>query len=191
MRARVNLATNPFVNYRRFALTAGILAAVALGLTVLLISEGVSVWRERSATRARLGELEAQQAQLAAEQGRLEEALRAPATQALLERTRFLNQLIEHKSLSWTELFFDLQQRLPRRVRILSLAPKLGEDDRLQVELEVGGESARAVIRFVRALEEGEKFRDVALRSQSHEPVTNADAVVARVSAIYVRSSKE
>lgn len=187
MRTAINLATRPFVPLRQFVLTAGLLAVLALGSTAVVGVEAVRTWRERTATQARVRELTAERARLAAEQQRLESELQDPATQVLLGRTRFLNQLIRQNNLSWTQLFFDLQERLPPRVRILSLAPKLREDGSLLVELEVGGESAPAVIAFLRALEEGEKFHEVALHSQDRSTGTDSEAVTARVSVIYVQ----
>ena len=187
MRSRINLATNPFINYRRFALMAGMLAVVAVGLTVLLGLEGVRSWQDRTGRQAHRRELQGQRARLAAEQQRLESELRAAATQELLERTRFLNQLIQQKRFSWSALFFDLQEQLPPRMRILALSPSLRPDGHLQVELHVGGQSALAVIEFLRALEQAEKFRSLALHSQRRAAGSEPDAVTARVSAIYVQ----
>lgn len=187
MRSSINLATHPFVNYRRFMLTTGVLAVVVLGLTVGLAFEGVRVWQERTLAQARMRELGRQRAELAAEQLRLEKELQDPAMQEQLERVRFLNQLIQQKSLSWTELFFDLQQRLPARVRVLSLSPSLREDGRLQVEMRVGGQSAAAVIDFLRALEKGEEFHDIRLHSQSRDVGSATDSLIAEISATYVQ----
>lgn len=185
MRSSINLATRPFINYRRFAVTAGLLAALALGLTGLVGVEGVSAGRERSRAQAHLHELEAQRARLVAEQAQLESELQAPAARELLERTRFLNQLIRRKSLSWTGLFSDLQERLPSGVRILALSRSLSEEGQVQVELRVAGQSALAVIEFLRALEEDRKFRDVVLHSQSREAGNGPDVILAQVSATY------
>lgn len=183
MRSAINLATSPFVPYRRFAVTVGLLAVVTLGATALVGIEAARGWNERRTTQARLRELKAEQARLAAEQQRLESQLQDPATQEMLERLRFLNRLIRQKNLSWTQLFFDLQQRLPPRVRILSLSPSLRDDGPLQVELQVGGESAQAVIGFLRALEASDKFREIALHSQSRS--SGSDTVTAQVSVVY------
>jgi len=187
MRTSINLATKPFVNVRPFVVTTAVLGATALVLTLLLLMVGVSTWRERATTLARLRGLESERSRLIAAQARLESELRTPATQQLLERTRFLNQLIRQKGLSWTELFFDLQQCLPRQVRILSLSPSLREDGNVLVELRVGGGSAAAVIEFLQALEEGEKFRDVVLRGQRRGTGASRDEMSAEVTAVYVQ----
>ena len=187
MKAPVNLATRPFVNGRPFVVTTVVLGGVALLLTLLVLVVGVTVWRERTTTVARLHGLDSERVRLIAAQGSLESELRAPATQQLLERTRFLNQLIREKGLSWTELFFDLQQRLPPQVRILSLSPSLREDGHLLVELRVGGASGAAVIEFLRALEEGEKFRDVMLLGQRRGSGAGRDQMTAEVTVVYVQ----
>lgn len=187
MRIPINLATRPFINSRPFVFATTVLGATALVLTLLLIFVGVSGWLERSATMARLHELERERGRLMAAQQRLENELRSPANEQLLERARFLNQLIQQKGLSWIELFFDLQQRLPRRVRVLSLSPKLRNDGHLLVELRLGGESAAAVIEFLRALEEGEKFQDLALHRQRRRSGRGLDGIEAEVSAVYVQ----
>jgi type IV pilus assembly protein PilN len=187
MRVPVNLATRPFVNVRPFVVTTAVLGGAALVLTLLVLVVGVTTWRERATTLARLHRLDSERVRLITEQRRLETELRTPATQQLLERTHFLNQLIRQKGLSWTELFFDLQQCLPLQVRILSLSPSLREDGHLLVELRVGGASAAAVIDFLRALEEGEKFRDVVLRGQRRGTGSASDEMTAEVTAVYVQ----
>lgn len=187
MRSSINLASSPFVNYRGFVLTAGLLAVAALSLTVWVGAEGIRAWREGTANRARVRELEDRRAQLAAEQKQLELELQAPGTREVLDRARFFNQLIEQKRLSWTQLFFDLQERLPTRARILSLSPRLRADGLLQVELRVGSESPEVLIEFLHALEEGDKFREITLDSQSTEAVSRGDALVAEVRAVYVQ----
>jgi len=184
MRSSINLATEPFVDYRGFLLTAGILAGIALGGTLFLFIHGFTTWRETTTTQGKLRALESRRAALLSEQRKLENELRAPGTIEQLERVHFINQLIQRKSLSWTQLFFDLQERLPAQVRVLSLSPSVREDGRVQVELRVGARSAGAVIELLRALEQGRKFRDVVLHSQAEGRV-GRHAVEARVTALY------
>ncbi len=124
------------------------------------------------------------------EQRALQSELRGPTAQELLGQVDFLNQLIRRKSLSWTQLFFDLQERLPGRVRILTLAPTLQKNGNVRVEFGVGGDSAGALIEFLEALPQGNKFRDVELHSQGEGRGSGRDAVTAQVSATYVQEQK-
>jgi len=185
MRTSINLASQPFVDYRGFLLTAGILGLVALGCTVFLLVTGISTWRETTTTQGRLRALESRSAQLATEQHELETELRAPGNLDQLEQVHFANQLIRRKAFSWTQLFFDLQERLPGQVRVLSLSPSLRDDGRVLVEMRVGAGSQGALIEFLQSLEQGQKFRDVALHTQG-EGRAGRDAIDARVTAVYV-----
>lgn len=187
MRASINLATAPFIPTRRFLLTVGLLVGVTLVATLAVLVTAGGAWRERTATRARLRELTSERAELARTQQQIEGELQDPATRAVLERVRFLNGLVRQKNLSWTELVVDLQERLPPRVRILAVSPSLRDDGRLQVEMQVGGESPAAVIQFLRALEEGKKFQEIALHSQSRGTGAQADPVTAQVSVLYAQ----
>lgn len=187
MRSPVNLATDPFVNYRGFFLTAGLLGLAALGFSLFLAIYGFSLWRETTTTQGKLRQLEARRGQLMDEQRELESELRTPANLGQLERVRFLNLLIRQKSFSWMQLFFDLQERLPLQVRILSLSPTLQEDGSLLVELRLGAASSAAAIEFLQALEQGKKFREVVLHTQAEARGASHDAVEARMSAVYVQ----
>ena len=187
MRRALNLATDPYVNQRPFWVTLVALGLLAAGLTVGSIYQSVTIWRRGTAAQARLYELQKRRADLAAEQQKLEEALRVPATLAVLERAQFFNQLIGQKRLSWTQLFFDLRQALPNEARVLSLSPRLRDDGRLQVEIRLGAATNGAVVEFLEALGQSGKFTEVKLDSQSSEGTGRADPVVAQVTAVYVQ----
>lgn len=187
MKIPINLATNPFINYRRFVLTASVLAVTAVALTTVVWMESVNTWRDRTTARTRLRELSARHAELVREQLGLERELETPATQALLARTQFLNQLIQQKGLSWLGLFFDLQEQLPNRVRVISLSPSLRDDGSLQIDFRVAGESAPAIISFLQALERDPSFREVVPVSQRREPGSSDAVMSAQVSAVYVQ----
>lgn len=185
MRTSINLATRPFVDYRGFLLTSGVLGLVALVFTVILLITGFSTWRETTSTQGKLRALESRSAQLAAEQVELENDLRGPGKFEQLEQVQLVNQLIQRKSFSWTQLFFDLQERLPDQVRVLSLTPSQSDDGSVLVEMRLGAASQAALIDFLQALEKGEKFRDVKLHTQG-ENRSGRDAVDARVTTVYV-----
>lgn len=191
MRVPINLASQPFVNYRRFVVTAGLLAVVAGGLTLFVGVEGLRTWHKRTTTQARVQALREQRRDLVSEQQQLEAELKDPATVELLEHVRFLNRVIQEKGFSWTGLFFDLQQRLPRQVRVLSLSPSLQDDGLVEVEMRLGSQSPQAVVRFLRSLEASEEFRGYVLHSQSRPSGAGADRLNAHISALYVRRSEQ
>lgn len=186
MRRTLNLATDPHINQRPFWVTLTALAVLAVGLTAGSIYQGFTIWRRGTAAQARLHDLQKRRADLTAEQQALEQELRVPATLAVLERAQFFNQLIGQKRLSWTQLFFDLQQTLPPEARVLSLSPRMREDGRLQVDIRLGAASNGAVVEFLEALGQSSKFTEVKLASQSSEGGGRDDTITARVSAVYM-----
>ncbi|HXE74152.1 MAG TPA: PilN domain-containing protein [Candidatus Xenobia bacterium] len=185
MSRQLNLATRPYVNLRPFWVTFTALAVLAVGLTTGSVYEALTIWRRGTAAQARLHDLEKRAEELAAEQKALEQELRVPATLAVLERAQFLNHLIGQKRLSWTQLFFDLQQALPPEARVLSLSPRMRDDGRLQVGIQLGAANNGAVVEFLEALGQSEKFSEVKLDSQSSEGGEREDNVTAQVSAVY------
>lgn len=185
MRTSINLASQPFVDYRGFLLTAGVLGLVALVSTAVLLVMGISTWRETTSTQGKLRALENRSSELTAEQVELENELRAPDRFEQLEQVQLVNQLIQRKAFSWTQLFYDLQEQLPAQVRILSLTPSQRDDGSVLVEMRLGAASQSALIEFLQALENGEKFRDVTLHTQGENP-RGRDTVDARVTTVYV-----
>jgi len=188
MRREVNLASEPFTNYRPFGVTVAALGLVAVVLTAWLGVEAYTIWRRGTEAQERLFELQQRRAQLTTEQTQLEAELRVPATMAVLERAGFFNGLISQKRLSWARLFVDLEEALPARTRVVSLSPRLRDDGRLEVRMRVGADSEGAIVELLEALGQSGKFPEVRLDSQSAEG-SRGDAVVAQVVAIYVQES--
>ena len=185
MRLPLNLATRPFINYRAFLLAGSTLLLLSVGLTTALAVHGSRLWKESTTMQARLADLQKERQAFIAEQNRLEESLQGAATRQLLERARFLNQLILEKHFSWTQLFLDLQQNLPDDVRVLQVSPQMKDDGTVVVDLRLGSESTAALIQYLRALEAGDRFHDVQLHSQTHSSGENRDALEAEVSLGY------
>lgn len=142
------------------------------------------MWQE-GAGQARAGELRARAEQLARTQKDCEARLRAPAARAVIERATFYNHLLERRALSWSQLFVALERHLPDRVRVLELRPAPDEAGKLRLELRVGAESARALVEFLRTLEQGAGFANVAVRSRRTGEGSGEDAIIAEVSLTY------
>lgn len=185
MRVDLNLATKPTTSRRAFWLAASALGSLVLILTLVVGIQAGRTWRQDASTRVRRAELDQRLEKLQREQQQLKTLLGQPAAQELLARASFYNGLIRRKSLSWTRLFVDLERHLPDRVRILALSPQVGDDGDLRLEMRVGAESAAALIQFLRALEQGAEFAEVAVHSQQRGERLGEDRLVAEVSAAY------
>lgn len=185
MRVSINLATKPFVNLRPFLATAGLFGGLVVVVTAFTLLLGVNHWNEYAEARAKMNDLETKRLSLYAEQRKLVEELSRPQPHALLERKLFLDDLIRQRQLSWIELFFDLQEHMPERVRIVSLSPTLRDDGGLLLEMRVAAGSAADLISFLSKLEEGSQFQNVVLRNQQEGPRGSSDGVLGEVGATY------
>ena len=177
MRVRLNLATSPLENNRRFLLGWSVLGAVAF---IALMVFGVRAYRDWSADRALrrdIARLEREMNQLRdGRDGRreLEEFFKRPDNLRLRDRAAFLNTLIEQRSFPWTKIFMDLEEILPEGVRVISISPKMVAG-RVEVKLTVGASNDDAKLKFLRALEASKAFSRIQLLAETR-PVRQGEA---------------
>lgn len=188
MKVRLNLATSPLENHRRFVFGACVAGLVALSLFALLARQTYRDWRESSDIRARAGALQSQMRELRDDRARLEKVFKDPETSRTLDRAAFLNALIIQRSFPWTQIFTDLEQILPEGVRVISIAPQM-KDGRVQVKMTVGALSDEAKLDFLRTLEGAKQFTGVQVLSESQATRTDqADRVVLELVTWYSTS---
>src|SRR5579863_5603640 len=161
MKTRFNLASSPLENNRRFiagALTVGILAAAAL---VFLSVHVVRARRTNRAMRADIGRLEDQIRASQREQERLRVALKNPKIVEVMNRSQFLNNLIEQRTFPWTKMFADLEQILPPGVRVVSISPQMDKEGRVKVLLVVSAVNDEQEMKFVHSIVSSSVFSKV------------------------------
>lgn len=175
MKISVNLATRPFVELRplfarlRIAMIA--LAVLAIGLFI-----GLRVMSKRvNAADAQMRELKAQASVLDNERHANEARMRQPANQAVLERSRFLNDVFRRKSFSWTAVMMDLENVLPAGVQVTSIEPVITPDGDVNIHLRVSGERDREVD-LVRNLERSQRFVSPRLVNESAQSQEQGNA---------------
>jgi len=157
MRISVNLASRPFVELRplfarlRIAMGALVLLAVGLAVGLHLLSRRVN------AAESRMQELQNQTTTLINERNANETRMRQPQNQAILERSRFLNDVFRRKSFSWTAVMMDLENVLPAGVQVTSIEPVITPEGEVNIRLRVSGDRDREVD-LVRNLERSQRF---------------------------------
>lgn len=166
MKVRLNLATVPLENNRRFLLGATLLGLFALTLFVILARQTYRDWRESSEIRAETAALQNQMRELRNARGELERSFKRPEARRTMDRAAFLNGLIEQRSFPWTRIFMDLEQLLPEGVRVISIAPQM-KDGRVEVKLVVGVTSDDAKLEFLKTLEGAKEFTGVQVLSEA------------------------
>jgi Tfp pilus assembly protein PilN len=182
MKIRLNLATAPSPNQRRFLVGTGLLGTLGVVGLVLLSWQTYTGWHRDRDHRARMAQLNAQMAQLAVERRALEEFFVQSGTLQVRDRAAFLNALIEQRSFPWTKIFMDLEHLLPEGVHVVSIAPRM-VGERVEVKLVVGAASDESKLQFLRALEGAREFSRIQLLSEVH-PTGAADVDKVRLELI-------
>jgi Tfp pilus assembly protein PilN len=157
IRITVNLARQPAENLRRVRMLWGGALATLLVALIALAAVAISGLAATRPLQAQLGALQARTAPLEAAQTAVEEPLRDAAVRAVLERSRFFNQLIDRKSISWTRLFERLEQIMPAQVELESLRP-LQRQGASAVDIRFASETLPPAIEFVHRLETSSDF---------------------------------
>src|ERR1700687_5874708 len=166
MKPRLNLATAPLENRRRF-----FTAALGLGIPAFLLFAGLIVaaysdWHSTRERRAEVARLEADLRDYHRRRVELEKSFADPATKRILERAAFLNGLIEQRSFPWTKMFMDLERELPSGVHLIQLAPHMSASG-VEVHMTVAATNDLAKLEFLRTLESSPEFAHLLVISES------------------------
>ena len=123
------------------------------------------------ADRAQYGDLRGEIAHLnraiqttQSEQAKLDSVLRKEENAEVLERSVFLNALLQRKGISWTRIFADLEQIVPYNVKVLQIRPTVSGQV-VSLDMLLGTESPAAVIDLLRALGESKTFSNPDLKT--------------------------
>ncbi len=166
MSVRFNLASHPYENLR----PSYVLVGMALVLLVVLAGLLVSRERQQSAeTRSitqQMARFEQEIESLAREQSELDEWLRRPEVQEVRDHSAFLNSLILRKSLSWTQMFLDLEQILPDRAQVTAIQPRVNRSRQPELALAVTAEEMGPLVELLKNLESSSQFGSPAVLSQ-------------------------
>jgi len=182
----VNLASEPFRRDRHiFAASVAASAVLLVVLAVLLNS--ILAQREASReSRETLAMLEAQIQKLDQEQARIQGELRRPANAAVLDRSVFLNLLLQRKAISWTRLFADLEGVFPGDVRLVTIRPYVTGDNRVQLDMIVGSPAPESAIALLKKLETSPVFGETTVVN-SQPPSQNEPLYRYRLSVNYAQ----
>jgi type IV pilus assembly protein PilN len=159
IRVPINLAREPFRRDRPALVGLVAAAVVSALLLAFLLMRMVSQRHEAADTRATISRLNAQIHALDADQAKLNALLRKPENAAVLERSVFLNTLIDRKFISWTKIFSDLDKVMPWNVRLMSVRlPEVNTSNEVLLDMFVGAKEVAPVLEFLKRLEASPQF---------------------------------
>lgn len=169
MKLRLNLSTAPLENQRPFIAGAVAVGSVGLIALLLLSHAAYSSYQSNRDLRAEIARWQQQIRVDSQRQRDLAAYFRTPSAKSVIDRSAFLNSLIDERSFPWTKIFSDLEATIPPGVRVISITPHL-VDGRAEIAMQVGVNSNESEIRFLQTLEKSSAFSAVMV-TQVH-PMT-------------------
>lgn len=168
VRIPINLATIPFERDRPILVASAALAA-ALSLSLFVLTGVILTERHQAAdTRVLLVRLNAQMAKITAAQAALDATLSKPQNAEVLDRSVFLNALIDRKAISWTRIFADLEKVMPANVRLVSVRlPQVDSQNQVLLDMLVGAEEPTPVLALLKRLEASPQFGPTSMVSST------------------------
>lgn len=187
MHIDINLASRPYEDARQFWIrwgtALGVLGLLTLVLLVLDITGYVAARHDRAAM-AQKRELIADRDRLRAEADR---TLNLPDNRTSRDQSRYLNELIERKAFSWTQVLENLERVMPPRVHLVSISPELDEDNALVLKMTVAGDSWDRAIELERRMEESHRFVETKIVQTRHQDgAQNGDTEAFEMASIYI-----
>lgn len=167
MKTHFNLATEPLENNRRFLAVSGLLGVGALVALLLLSLHVVQVRRANATMRAKIDRVQSQIASLQRQQETLRQQFKAPQAVEAMNRSQFLNGLIEQRAFPWTKMFADLGHILPPGVRVISISPQMDKEGKVKVTFTIGAVNEEQGNKFLQALSSSPLFSDVVPMQES------------------------
>jgi Tfp pilus assembly protein PilN len=167
MRVNINLASQKYEDVRLFVSRAGAVTATLSIFTVLLL---VLAWFNYSSSKnssGRIRELQQKISMLEQQRANAIAVENMPENRDVTDQKNYWNRQITRRTLSWTQLFNDLQKIMPGRVYVISVAPELTSDNQLKLKLTIGGEKQDDLNALVKRMEGSRKFVQPRITAES------------------------
>lgn len=166
MKIPLNLASKPYANLRPYYTLAGVAALVFVALAALLLWKERQVRHETRFQTEQIRRLGKGLEDLRREQRDLDQWLGRPQAEAIRYRAAFLNSLIVRKSLSWTQLFLDLEKILPAKAQVTAIRPSLNPSQQPALKLTVTAADMGSLVELLKNLEASSQFESPVVESQ-------------------------
>jgi hypothetical protein len=166
MKISVNLATysGPRERYAlAWALPLALIGAVGL---VFLARSAFFNFREYQKVQKKVDDVVLHEKELDDQEAALRKNLDLPGQKAVFQKAHFVNELIDQKQFSLTELTQRVSKLMPASVRLLSLRVSRPKAD-IFVRFSVIGHDEEGLEKFMENLEDAPDFEDLNVANQS------------------------
>jgi type IV pilus assembly protein PilN len=190
MRLDINLATRPYEDAREFWGRWGLGVGVLGLLTLVLLGWAVRGWVNAGRDRHSIAQLQQQIGQREKERVEAQTVLDMTANRSTRDQSQFVNGLIQRKSFSWTRVFEDLERVMPSNLHVVSLRPEMNEQNQMELQMKVAGDTRSAAVELVHRMEGSKHFQGAQLVYESQGSEAGS-GVVASVVSVYVPDSTD
>jgi hypothetical protein len=184
MKLHLNLTTAPQPNKRPFLAATAAAGTVGVLALVLLSYAAYKSWQASRDLHSEISSLQDTIRHDEERQQQLQAYFRGAEAKQILDRSAFLNSLIDERSFPWTKIFMDLEQTLPPGVRVVSIAPRL-VDSRAEVTLEIGALTDESKIQFLEAIEKSKTFSGMVVKGERHSDRPGTDQITLQLTVWY------
>lgn len=164
----LNVASKP---YHDFGPTYTVAIAVAVLTGLLMVNNGQAAYRyliETKETREEIARIQAETAREEQRARQVEASVASIDVKQLTAETKYINAQIVDRAFSWSQLLDDLEQVVPRDVRLTSLNPALEEKTGLiRLAIQARGKNHDGLVTMLRKLQANPKFQDAFPTSES------------------------
>jgi type IV pilus assembly protein PilN len=186
MRLDINLASHPYEDARQFWMVWGTAVSLVAALTLVLLTLDVSGWIFARRDRHDMQQKRALIADRDRIRAEAQAFLNQPENRETRDKSQFLNELIERKAFSWTRVLENLEKVMPPHVHLVSITPKLTEDNELKLDMILAGDSRDRAIELTRRMEDSRRFAKTYTGRENKVDSQNGDTIQVEVVAIYV-----
>jgi type IV pilus assembly protein PilN len=187
MRLDINLATRPYEDAREFWARWGLGVGLLGVLTLVLLVVAARGWTHAGRDRHDLAQLQQLIAERDQERAQDQAVLDLAVNRSTRDQSQFLNGLIQRKAFSWTRVFEDLERVMPANLHVVSLRPELNEQNQMQLDMKVAGDTRGASVELVHRMEGSRHFQGAQLASEAQ----SGEGVIASVISIYIPDSTD
>jgi hypothetical protein len=187
MRLDINLASQPYEDARQFWVNWGAAVGAVAVLTLVLLALDITGWVNARRDRAAIAQIKSMIADRDRLRAEAERTLNLPQNRTTRDESQFLNELIERKAFSWTQVLESLEKVMPPRVHLIGISPQLDEDNQLGLKMSVGGDSRDRALELARRMEESHRFAQTQVTSESFQPSNKGgDNELFDMEAVYI-----
>lgn len=166
---RTNLSTRPFYNQRAVLVFLGVVATLAIGLTLFNAYEILYLRAQNRSAAETIAQNDVQGKELRAKAAGIRRSIDRTRLDAVSFAAREANALIDRRTFSWTELLNQFQLTLPPNVRIGGVQLQLDREGRRLVQISVFSRRIEDLEEFMDALGKTGVFSGVLSRADTPE----------------------